>query len=160
MKRKASDPSYSEQLVQLLLEFSRLKPRLIADLPEELRQLKDRLPEVTAYRAGDYDAFLRISNALYRSGELTMSQLSEALGAPLSTTTRLADWLVRRSYAQRLPDPDDRRIVRVRLTPAGRELHEAVTKFLRERVDRLLSALTQGERRTLVSLLRKMKRVG
>lgn len=157
MEQKRAETGYSEQVVQLLLEFGRLKPRIMADLPQELRKLQDRLPGVTAYRAGDYDAFLRVSAALYGREDLSMGQVSKAMGAPLNTATRLVDWLVRHNYAQRLPDPDDRRVVRVALTDAGRELYERISKFLQERVDRLLSPLTARERKTFISLLWKMK---
>jgi len=42
-----------------------------------------------------------------------MGELSKALDVPLSTATRIADCGQER-YAERSPDPKDRRVVRVR----------------------------------------------
>ena len=51
-----------------------------------------------------------------------MGDLSRILGVPFSTSTRTADWLVNNGYVQRLTDPNDRRLVCVELTEAGKEL--------------------------------------
>ncbi len=62
-----------------------------------------------------------------------MTDLSEDLGTPLSSATRMVDWLVGAGYAERLADPLDRRVVLVRLTESGRRLYQAISDFLEER---------------------------
>ncbi len=85
-----------------------------------------------------------------------MGELSKALDVPLSTATRIVDWLVKGGYAERLPDPQDRRVVRVALTKYGRALIKAGDKFIRQRVEQVLCVFTDKERQTLISLLSKL----
>lgn len=54
--------------------------------------------------------------------EETMSDYSERLNVSQSTTTQFTDQLVRRGFLTRLADPNDRRIIRLALTPHALEL--------------------------------------
>lgn len=54
-------------------------------------------------------------------GDVRMNSLSEAIGVAGSTATRMVDQLARKGLVERISDPEDRRIVRVRLTQAGKE---------------------------------------
>src|SRR5262245_34662644 len=68
---------------------------------------------------------------LQRHGEWTMSELAEALGAPLSTASGIGERLARRGLVQRERRPEDRRVVVVRLTRKG----EAAAGRLRAPID-------------------------
>jgi DNA-binding MarR family transcriptional regulator len=158
---KTSFDQQVDEVVEILREVIQLKPRLKAMLPEDLARLKERLgelqPEGGPRRAADYDLFYRIGAVLSRQREpLSMGELSEALAVPLSTATRMVDWLVESGYARRLPDPDDRRIVRVALTVTGRELYQTISEFIRLRVEQILRRFTAEERKELTLLLRKL----
>ncbi len=151
----------TNQITDILRDFIRLKPRLKAVLPEDLARLKERLgklhPGGGARRAADYDLFYRVGIVLSRQREpLTMGELGEALAVPLSTATRMVDWLVGSGYAERLPDPEDRRVVRVALAETGRELYQSINDFMRQRVEQILHGFTAEEREELVLLLRKL----
>ncbi len=62
---------------------------------------------------------------LEESGELPMSRLAEFLDVSLSNATGLIDRMEERGLVERIRVSDDRRVVLVRLTPAGRGfLHE------------------------------------
>lgn len=70
-------------------------------------------------------AQLRLARALYDAmdeagdnGE-TMGQLSARVGVRHNALTQAADRLIRRGLAERVSDPRDRRVVRMRLTPTG-----------------------------------------
>lgn len=52
----------------------------------------------------------------------TMGRLSERLGVRQNALTQVADRLIGQGLAERLGDPSDRRIVRLRLTEPGRRL--------------------------------------
>jgi DNA-binding MarR family transcriptional regulator len=74
-------------------------------------------------------AQMRLAQALYHpddsadllmAGE-TMGRLSEQLGVRHNALTQAADRLVNHGLAERLSDPQDRRIVRLRLTAKGRD---------------------------------------
>jgi DNA-binding MarR family transcriptional regulator len=70
--------------------------------------------------------------------------------------TNRIDRLEHLGLVERVPDPEDRRGVKVHLTSAGQQLiDEAVVSRL-EAADQLVSNLTTEERRTLADLLRKL----
>lgn len=71
-------------------------------------------------------------------GEMTMTELAEAVHAPMSTATGLADRLVRAGCLARERSEADRRVVALRVTDAGR----AVTGQIREALTRTLSWVT------------------
>jgi DNA-binding MarR family transcriptional regulator len=85
-----------------------------------------------------------------------MGELSRALQVPLSTATRIMDWLVKNGYAGRLPDPEDRRIVRVTLTETGQEMYYTINDYLMERFEKLMGQFSLQERESLLSLLSKL----
>jgi DNA-binding MarR family transcriptional regulator len=93
---------------------------------------------------------------LQRHGERTMSELAEALGAPLSTASGIGERLARRGLVQRQRRPEDRRVVVVRLTRKG----ETAAGKLREQFDgvlrRVAGALTEEELAQLLALLAKV----
>lgn len=132
-------------------------------LPEQLATLKksfdDLHGEDSRVRAIDYDVFYRIGIILSREEQLSMSELSEALAVPLSTASRMADWMVNAGYLERVQIPEDRRVVLVRLTSSGQKLYRTVDHFLRERVGRLLEPFTAEERRQFAKLLGKLQAV-
>jgi DNA-binding MarR family transcriptional regulator len=59
--------------------------------------------------------------ALWGHPALRMRALSELLGVNLSTMTGIIDRLVERNFVERGSDPEDRRIVLVQLSDAGRD---------------------------------------
>jgi len=85
-----------------------------------------------------------------------MGELSQALDVPLSSATRIVDHLVKHEYAQRLADPDDRRIVRVSLTDTGQRLFRGLDEFIQSRLEQILRHFTPEEQETLLGLLRKL----
>jgi DNA-binding MarR family transcriptional regulator len=91
------------------------------------------------------------------AGPRTPAELAEAAGVTRATMTGLVDTLERDGYVKREPDPDDRRMMSVRLTPQGE-------KFLRDflpghfkSIAALMSPLNEAERKTLVRLLGKVQ---
>ncbi len=101
-------------------------------------------------------AFGRMGSVLYRGTKPTMGELSKILSLPLSTMTRMVDAGEKFGIVQRLPDPDDKRIVRVALTDDGRRLHEAMKDVQGQGVKKVLVCLTPEERAILLTLLRKV----
>jgi DNA-binding MarR family transcriptional regulator len=93
---------------------------------------------------------------LQRHGEQTMSELADAVGAPLSTASGIGERLARRGLVRRHRRPDDRRVVVVRLTKKGEtaagKLRAHVDGFLR----RVSGALTADELAQLLMLLAKV----
>lgn len=160
MAEDVQQEAYANRIARVVQDFLQLQMKFKAMLPEELAQLQNRLDEIhprgKPHRAVNYDLFYRISHHLYRKSNLTMGELSSALSMPLSTATGMVDWLVNDGYVQRLPDPEDRRIVRVALTDSGRELHKMVEDFVGQRFQQIMSCLTDEERDTLFAIIRKV----
>ncbi len=80
--------------------------------------------------SGPWDSWSRIDltmqqiktlAALWGQPALRMRALSDMLGVNLSTMTGIVDRLIERGLVERRADPEDRRIVLVQLTEAGRE---------------------------------------
>ena len=104
----------------------------------------------------NYELFYRACSSIYPRGNITMGEFSNNLSVPLSTATRIADWLVDHGYMRRLPDNEDRRIVRVDLTDTGKELFQAIDRYIRQRMQQILSSLTPEERTILLTLVGKV----
>lgn len=99
--------------------------------------------------------------ALRRAGkpyELPPRELLRLTMVSSGTTTNRIDRLADRGHVRRYPDPDDRRGVLVRLTPAGRRAVDGAFEALLASERALLGGLTERRRAELVSLLRTLTR--
>ena len=97
--------------------------------------------------------------ALRREGppyELSPGELIHQTLSSSGTMTNRIDRLAARGLVERLPDPRDRRGVRVRLLPGGVEVVDAALADLVRREQAILEALTDSERETLTGLLRRL----
>jgi DNA-binding MarR family transcriptional regulator len=65
---------------------------------------------------------------LYRCGDIPLGDLAGGLESTPRNITGLVDHLERDGLVQRVPDPEDRRSVRARLTPEGKARIEAIWK--------------------------------
>lgn len=84
---------------------------------------------------------------LYRLGEGVTSpaELARRLLVTPAVVTKLVDRLARRGYVRREPDPDDRRRVRLVLTPSGRRVCEGVERELAVELAARLVTLSAAE---------------
>lgn len=90
---------------------------------------------------------------------LPMGRLAEALGCESSNVTALVDRLQARGLVERLPDPGDRRVRFIGLTPAGFELRKVLGARLLEGVP-AVAGLSLTERRTFRDLLQRVLAAG
>jgi DNA-binding MarR family transcriptional regulator len=134
--------------------------KLASPSPDEmddiLNQIEEINPKQGPHFVTDLSAFYNLSNILYHSGKLTMGELSHALAMPMSTATRAVERWVDSGFAQRLSDPDDRRIVRIDLTENGKRLHEIIENSISRSIQRTMSCLTSEEQDMLLALTRKV----
>jgi len=160
MAKDSEHDFYDEQITAVVHGFMQVWNKFESTLSKELSQIQERLdgihPARNSHPNANYEVFYRVSNSIYRQSSLTMGELSNTLSVPLSTATRIVDWLVDNGYVQRLPDPEDRRVVRVALTDAGREMHKIIESYIRQRVQQILSCLTPAERAELLVLIGKV----
>ena len=92
-------------------------------------------------------AQLHILFSIQRTGEMTMSRLADLLNVSLSNATGLVDRLEERGYVERLRVPTDRRIVLVRVTPAGEEMLREVDALSDELLRSVLGRLSAQQLR-------------
>jgi DNA-binding MarR family transcriptional regulator len=97
-----------------------------------------------------------MASMLYGDSKPTMGELSEALSLPLSTVSRIVSMFEEQGFAQRLPDAEDGRVVRVGLTDVGRQLHEAMQSHALHSAQSILDCLTVEEQVILLTLLGKV----
>ncbi|WP_433660916.1 MarR family winged helix-turn-helix transcriptional regulator [Nocardia sp. CA-128927] len=96
---------------------------------------------------------------LRRSGGddgLTAGALIKVAMVTSGAITNRIDRLVAKDWVERLPCPEDRRVIRVRLTPAGRQMIDDVLPKHMENEQRLLASLNLESRDQLAGLLRTL----
>jgi DNA-binding MarR family transcriptional regulator len=84
---------------------------------------------------------------------LRVTDLAEMLGVDTPTVTRKVQQLERDGMVVRRTDPDDRRVSRIGLTPAGRRTLERVWRARRAWLERLLEGWGDDDLATLADLL-------
>jgi DNA-binding MarR family transcriptional regulator len=146
-----------EQFMELLQRFVCLRVDLM--LPEHVVRFKQQLDNSRGSTGSgeDYTFLFRIFTLL-ASNETppTMSELSTQLNLPFSSTTRLIDWLVRANFVERLPDPHDRRVVRVHMTSSGEQLYQIGMDYNKQQIARLLKDFSATEQTQLLRLMNKL----
>lgn len=97
---------------------------------------------------------------LEKAGDSTVAELARWLQLDAGSMTRLLDRLEKKGLCQRLRSTEDRRVVRVRLTPAGRQAVAGVPAVLSDVMNAHLAGFTREEWQTLKSLLGRMAATG
>jgi DNA-binding MarR family transcriptional regulator len=87
-------------------------------------------------------------------GPQKLADLAEQLGVTAPTAGRMSDRLVRRGLVARHRAQDDRRVVRISLTAAGRQIVDHATRQRRVYLAEVLAALPEPQRREVASALR------
>lgn len=156
-----SATAFPPEIADIMQRIFRLKNRFRVGVPENIVILRQRIHESNlggkTGHFNDFDLFHNVGLVFSRhDGPITMGELSRDLNVPLSTATRIMDWMVENGYAHRLPDPQDRRVVRVGLTDAGQEIYATINQFFMERIEKIMGQLTAEERQTFTALFCKV----
>jgi DNA-binding MarR family transcriptional regulator len=153
----------SDQVDQLVSAWRRVRP----DLDVEPLEVLSRIVRLARHlELARNEAFAHehlpewqfdVLAALRRAGpahELTAGELLHETLVSSGTMTHRLDQLEAAGLVIRRPDPADGRVVRVRLSPAGRKAVDAALTDLLDRERELLKPLSARERRQLAGLLR------
>ena len=89
---------------------------------------------------------------------VTQSEISRHLGIERSGLVAIVDDLEQQGLILRVAVPDDRRVQALALTDKGARSHKLSAEAVRDHEERLLSAFTQKERRTLLDLLCRLRK--
>ena len=117
---------------------------IIADLRTAMGELKC-LGSERLVRLGISMMQMHVMHLLDRHGELPMSRLAEMLDVSLSAATGLVDRVEERGFVERIRVPNDRRIVLVRITTAGRQMLDDVETLREEIIWRVLDELDETQ---------------
>ncbi|HWA64074.1 MAG TPA: MarR family transcriptional regulator [Caulobacteraceae bacterium] len=93
---------------------------------------------------------------LVRAGACSMSDLAVLMGYDRTTLARAVDQLVAMGCVERRIRPQDRRVVEVAATEAGRALFERTIEDARRINDKLFENIADGELRTVLRGLERM----
>jgi DNA-binding MarR family transcriptional regulator len=94
--------------------------------------------------------------ALDRTPQRTQAALARAIGADKTRIIAVLDDLQERGFIRREPDPADRRVHLLALTPAGRRLHARVRRAIRQAEERFLSQLPVADRQAFLRVLQTL----
>ena len=138
---------HSSELQELLLA---VMPQWYCHIAKPFKQLMQTGVSVDMYYC------IRI---LQESGSASMSELARWMRMPKQRMTKLADQLIEREFAERIPDPDDRRIVRLRSTERAQEY---VDRFLSQDAAyyrELFDGMSKADREDFRTALQMLHRV-
>ena len=95
----------------------------------------------------------RMLVVLDTSGGASLTRLAEQLAVNPSTAMRMVDRLSTAGMVERTPDPEDRRVVRLVATEAGRRVVHAVTERRRAEIAEIVAAMPHEDRGAMVQAL-------
>ena len=100
-----------------------------------------------------------ILDSLHKQGEAKMSDLARFMKVSTAAMTGIADRLVRDGYAQRVYDPKDRRIIRIKATARGVELVKRIYAQRRRMIIKIFAKLPESDRREYLRILASIRDV-
>ena len=98
----------------------------------------------------------RVMNVVDAAEGLSQQAIGEAIRAPASRMVAIVDELEQRGLVERRPDPGDRRVHALHLTPKGRKLLARGRQIAREHEAELTRGMSKADRDRLVTLLRQI----
>jgi DNA-binding MarR family transcriptional regulator len=157
-------PRY-ECIIEAAKRFPDLDPSACEAYLHLLRAGDEVFRQCDAYLAshnlsqGRFSVLMQLLDKLEdRAISRTPAELADLTGVARATMTGLIDTLERDGLVTRKPDPNDRRMMSVHLTPRGHEALREVLPGHFQNMTRLMGPLSESERATLVRLLSKIHR--
>ena len=116
----------------------------------------DRRLEEYDLTSAQWGPLVRLQNA----GDSTVAELARWLQLDAGSTTRLLDRLEKKGLCKRVRSTEDRRVVNVELTPAGRTAAAKVPAVLADVMNAHLAGFSKREWQALKEYLRRMLAAG
>lgn len=99
----------------------------------------------------------RILAVLGEHGVLSAKEAAEMTRMEKMQVSRAISFLKEHTLVTQATDPQDRRVSRVRLTPAGKALYQQIIPLVTEREQQLLAALDDDEQALLLKLMQRIE---
>ncbi|MBV9104968.1 MAG: MarR family transcriptional regulator, partial [Verrucomicrobia bacterium] len=122
---------------------------------DELLALDEQVLTAYGTRHGRFNLLMILLK--YGEGEATPAALAEKTGVTRATISGLLDGLEKDGLIKRSSDPEDRRLIRVHLTRAGRAFLDKIRPGYCRWFSSIVEPLDEGERQQLVNLLEKIR---
>lgn len=100
---------------------------------------------------------LAILDLLNRSGELSMSDMARFMNVTTAAMTGIIDRLVRDGYVMRIPDPGDRRVIKIKLTAKGGKASKNILEQRRRLITKIFGVLSRDEREEYLKILTRIQ---
>ncbi|MGW5188883.1 MarR family winged helix-turn-helix transcriptional regulator [Kribbella sp. NPDC004138] len=131
------------------------RPDLAAMLYPLVRELIAlELPVLAAHEVSMWG--YSVLTALDDTPVRTQAALAEAIGADKSRIIGTLDELQQAGLIDRTPDPADRRVRLLAITPQGRRVRRTVRKEIQAQEEQVLTALTPADRKAFLRILQEL----
>ena len=130
--------SMNEIMPVIIKEFARRQP-------DELYKGKITLPKML------------VLDFLSKQGGSKMTDIARFMCVTTAAMTGIVDRLVRDAYAVRVYNPEDRRIIKIKLTPQGNTLVKKINQHRRQMVINIFGKLSEPDRREYLRILIQIK---
>ena len=131
------------------------RPDLAAMLYPLVRELIAlELPVLAAHEVSmwGYSVLTALDDTLVR----TQVALADAIGADKSRIIGTLDELQQAGLIERTPDPADRRVRLLSITPQGRRVRRTVRKEIHAQEEQVLTTLAPADRKTFLRILQEL----
>jgi DNA-binding MarR family transcriptional regulator len=137
------------------------RERLAADVLDELTSWnpRERMNEFRTWLAGSLSlTHLHVLSLLEADGPMSMTHLADALDVSVASVTGIVDRLEQRGLVERRRGQDDRRVILVHPTAAGKAVFSSLAEHRRAGLTRMLAEFTDKELAATLVCIRAMKR--
>ena len=108
-------------------------------------------------RMGLYQGQPRLLMLLWEQDGLTQSAIVETLELSQPTVAKTIDRLEKKGILSTRPDSEDKRIVRVFLTPKGRSLQDEVMLSFENMAEQLLAGFAREEKDQMIDTMKRLQ---
>lgn len=98
-----------------------------------------------------------ILNYLHENGESKMTDLAHFVKVTSAAMTGVIDRLVKYKYVLRVSDPEDRRIIKIKLTAKGEEFIKKINQQRRSMVINIFGKISVAERDEYLKILTRIR---
>lgn len=100
-----------------------------------------------------------VLNFLSQQQESKMTEMANFVGVTTAAMTGIIERLVKYGYCLRVFVPDDRRIIKVRLSSRGADLVRKVNQQRRQMIIKIFGRISEAERREYLKILLRIKEI-
>jgi len=133
-----------------------LKKRFAASMLNLVNAIKNESEKCSQICGGLNEKELLIISFVAERKSVKMSEIADSLNAPLSTLTSIMDRLVEKNIIERVHSAEDRRVVNVALTSAGKKVFNTFSKRKEGSAEQVLSRYAPEEQEMLVTYISKL----